>query len=135
MAISSGPEYGICPGSPAESYPGDGVEAIPSVTRTSILLLSAEEALLISPTCQSMQLAEGNATRRNLDLTDNVNEKLAKTLEIAEHSNIAFEELKEEISRQSSMGVSFWRYLEFAGTCQSAFDYVASLRAKQLDPV
>ncbi|KAJ9103576.1 hypothetical protein QFC20_004732 [Naganishia adeliensis] len=94
-----------------------------------------EMALRQSQALHSMQLAEENATRRNLDLTDNINEKLAQTLEIAELSNIALEELKEEISRQSSMGVSFWRYLEFAGTCQSAFDYVASLRAKQLDPV
>lgn len=70
-----------------------------------------------APSFQSMQLAEENTTRRNLDLADDVNDKLSKTLEISEHSSIAFEVLKEEIARQSSMGVSFWRYLEFAGTC------------------
>lgn len=70
-----------------------------------------------------MQLAQENTTRRSLDLTDHVNDKLARTLEIAEHSNIAFEQLKEEIARQGNMGVSFWRYLELAGTCKLSRDW------------
>ena len=65
-------------------------------------------------------------THRNLALTNNVNDKLVQTLEIVEYSNIALEELKEEITRQSNMGVSFWRYLEFAGSCQFTFGPVLS---------
>ncbi|KAI5449317.1 hypothetical protein NCC49_004819 [Naganishia albida] len=75
-----------------------------------------EMAMRHSQALYSLQLVQENATHRNLALTNNVNDKLMKTLEIVEHSNIALEELKEEITRQSNMGVSFWRYLEFAGS-------------------
>lgn len=69
---------------------------------------------------QSFQLAEENMTRQNLDLANFMNDKLLKTLEIAESSNIAFEEFREEITRSSNVGFPFWRYVEMAGTCECA---------------
>lgn len=81
---------------------------------------------------QSMQHAEENTTRRNLDLVENVNDRLMKSLEIAEHSNVAFDELREVIARQSNMGFPLWRYLELAGNCKHGFDYVAASRSNNI---
>jgi hypothetical protein len=56
--------------------------------------------------------------RQNLGLANIMNDKLIKTLEIAESNNVALEGLREEITRSAHMGFPFWRYVELAGTCE-----------------
>lgn len=70
---------------------------------------------------QEMHAKEHSMIQETVNLTDALDEKLQATLRVASASHAAFEELKEEIaySRYSTTGISFWRLMEFTGTCKS----------------